>query len=125
MTNISSLLARWAQLEPERCRFTAQPQVDESWYSIQLGSDRINVEYRHAASEDLALIQAAVQDAVESKHWLWRVQRLVETGYRAGIETTTSYITEQGSSPTHALLNSYLVAIEYSESEPQSDANDP
>ena len=111
---LEDLLGKWSLLEPDRCQFTSDPEIDEPWYTILFQSGKAHIEFKQATQEDHALLQAAIQKTVESKGWLWSILYSSKGVYRAGVKIAERYISETARFPAYALLAAYLKAIEMS-----------
>ena len=109
---LADLLGKWSLLEPDRCQYTSDSDIEEPWYTITLQSGKAHIEYKRATQEDHALLQAAVQKNVESKNWLWSILYSSKGVYRAGVKISERYISETARYPAHALLAAYLKALE-------------
>lgn len=111
---LEDLLGKWSLLEPDRCQFTSDPEIDEPWYTILFQKGKAHIEFKQATQEDHALLQAAIQKTVESKGWLWSILYSSKGVYRAGVKIAERYISETARFPAYALLAAYLKAIEMS-----------
>lgn len=109
---LADLLGKWSLLEPDRCQYTSDPEIEEPWYTILFPSGKAHIEFKRATQEDHALLQAAIQKTVESKNWLWSILYSSQGVYRAGVKISERYISETAKYPAHALLAAYLKALE-------------
>ncbi len=112
---LADLLGKWSLLEPDRCQYTSETDIDEPWYTIYFHSGKAHIEFKQATQEDHALLQSAVQKTVEAKGWLWSVLYSSKGVYRAGVKIAERYISETAKYPAYALLAAYLRAIEMSQ----------
>ncbi len=111
---LADLLGKWSLLEPDRCQYTVDDELDEPWYTILFQSGKAHIEYKRATQEDHALLQAAIQKTVESKGWYWSILYSSKGVYRAGVKIAERYISETARYPAYALLAAYLKALEIS-----------
>lgn len=111
---LADLLGKWSMLEPDRCQYSSDEELDEPWYTILFYSGKAHIEYKRATQEDHALLQAAVQKTVESKGWYWSILFSSNGVYRAGVKIAERYISETARYPAYALLAAYLKALEIS-----------
>lgn len=109
---LGDLLHWWSTLEPERCEFSNELDFEEPWYTVSFNTGRAHIEFKKATQEDHALLQAAVQQIIESKGWYWSVLFSSKGVYRAGVKVSERYVSETARFPAHALLASYLKAVE-------------
>ena len=109
---LADLLGKWSLLEPDRCQYSSDPDIEEPWYTILFQSGKAHIEFKRATQEDHALLQAAIQKTVESKNWLWSILYSSQGVYRAGVKISERYISETARFPAHALLAAYLKALE-------------
>lgn len=66
---MKELLQRWSRLEPNRCRHYRGDDSLELFYG---GSWNRPFSLKHLiARNDMALIQAAVQEAIAARSWRW------------------------------------------------------
>lgn len=108
------LLERWAKLEPAKCEWNGK-----NIFTIQAGEDARNIYDPDNLSVlyfDLAWIQWAVQAAIVSRGWSYKVGRDSHYGfgYEAEINDSTAEDKRaQGhSSAAEVLLAAYLAALE-------------
>ncbi len=134
--NITDLLAKWAEVERERCRlefvfgrqaYQMRLAADGDWWWIvdEERDQALRLLYGGMDAAPLAaLLQAAVQEAVEAHGWGWRLYRCAEQGsgnprYHATVDRDLP--TRRGGTDTAgrasdvtaggALLTAYLEAL--------------
>lgn len=100
---LETLLRRWAELEPARCRI----ELPESVWCC--GMDRFLI----GSQIDLVFIQCAVQEAIEARGWVWRVRG--HGNYAVAwvwFNILSSDHEQTADTPAAALLSAYLQALE-------------
>ena len=110
---MQALLARWAELEPERCR-----NIEEvGAFGIKFGDSRFWGLIRlDDLSEGVSLVQvqAAVQEAIVSRGWPFELTYYSILGHydaEIDIDSHRSFCRE-GSNSAEALLSVYVKALE-------------
>lgn len=68
--SLSSLLGEWAGLEPERCRVATKHGA----FAYRFGGEEWDVFAPEIDAEDAALVQVAVQEAIEARGWYLRLE---------------------------------------------------
>jgi hypothetical protein len=105
--DLPDLLKRWAELEPTRCR---ESHVDSAAPYYVVG--RFSLRHQRAATA-LALVQAAVQEAVEARGWRWTLDYDPDQGGLFAVVQVRKFCTRVATAPTAAvaLLSAYMEAI--------------
>ena len=112
--NLGDLLKWWSILEPDRCQYSEDQDFEEPWYTVIFETGKAHIEFKRATQEDHALLQAAVQKAIEAKGWMWSVLHSSRGIYRAGVKIAERYVSETARFPAYALLASYCRALDLS-----------
>lgn len=133
------LLRQWEELEPDRCQ-----SIQSDWYQLQLscsGGEAVweGVGYWQSPQVARAIAQAAVQKAVMSRKWAYRVETIFEAGGNgnlvcAGRPAANVYACDEGAvvvslrhdvsnSPAEALLRAYLEALKQAPMEARHQCN--
>lgn len=120
---LTTLLARWAELEPERCTFIeAHKGIHNDLYNFPRLDWSVDIKdlgpEGHFSDPDkncdLACIQGAVQEAIQARGWSWDMRHNQYGG--VGFEATVWDMGPEyhciGQSPAAALLSAYLKALE-------------
>lgn len=123
-------LARWAELEPERCRAPHEAQHTPGWHVNACGSGanwaRLSFTsgperngFTTPTHEALGLVTAAIEQGMEARGWCWHTHNTGPAGHRshcAQVYPSKSALSGMfqghGDSPAHALLLGYLAALE-------------
>lgn len=112
------LLARWAELEPDRCGAVPPPPHLAGDYRVRVKDE--NSWYLVECTP--GILQAAVQEAIEARGWNWRLSR---KGLQAdGItwqrfaeiwhpyESWRPIFVMRTETPAHTLLDAYVQTLE-------------
>lgn len=114
MNELIELLKRWAELDPERCGWedSCYSYFIHGWPLIIIATEWTGSEVSNPAisKKEIALLQAAIQEAIEARGWDWKIRS------RSGIWDAAIYPfgntwEESDHSPAAALLAAYLEAL--------------
>lgn len=113
MNELEALLRRWAELEPERCKFLDGAGPISGFYvSGAYGDVSVYQKGRHAHP---AYIEAAVRECIESRGWTWIIESSTTAPrYGAALDEmgNASLEWENADTPAAALLSAYIKALE-------------
>lgn len=117
---LETLLRRWAELEPERCIAQDDGDLTLEWqghFNVDACSLRNGLD-----PWDTALVQGAVQEAIEARGWIWdlgtapprRGGNYPDCMHAAGVFRVRGDMDHNacGPTPAAAILSAYLQALE-------------
>lgn len=123
---MQDLLEQWNQLEPELCKYLdTQPMVHDALYRFDALDCSISIPdlenwdelIECDRNEYLAVIQHAVQLALEPTGWPWSLNRIrrIDGGvaYIASIRPDMVGTNTSSECPATALLETYLAVLEH------------
>ena len=114
---MTDLLKRWSRLEPSRCLIA--PPTGLICAGVRTGDAWHNVLWHEPSDVQIAILLAAVIEAIEARGWDYRLAwRMAPTGEHFGVIKidredgwSKSWSCYAGS-PAAALLGAYLAALE-------------
>lgn len=109
------LLMRWSRLEPERCSVMA-PDSPSAWVRLGGREHRVGTRdsTRDASGVELAVLLAAVIEAIEARGWYWACTSIGGStlrAYRVAVDHTVHH-GDYDAPLTMMLLGAYLAALE-------------
>jgi hypothetical protein len=112
--NLPELLRMWAKLEPERCEHWTGIPVETFTAPLGTGHQVLLAADEGSPSSPLrlAIIQAAVQEAIEARGWKWLISHAQAGHYEAQAGPRSLEPAYSASTPGEALLSAYLAALE-------------
>lgn len=105
---MTELLKRWAELEPERCRVSDAAAHLRSPFAF-----RIHWATLTADPINLAVVLAAVIEAIQARGWFWNVGTTLQEPVQAYVQSPErTFRPVRAETPAAALLGAYLAALE-------------
>ena len=108
---MTELLKRWHALEPDRCLIG--PPTSHICASVMLGKADFLVPFDRPTPAQVAVLLAAVVEAIEARGWDWNLTSMLPWNATARrYMATVTYHVKEADSDVAALLTAYLAALE-------------
>lgn len=115
-TTMRQLLARWAEVEPTRCRVETLPDnlaefiLNLDGRAILVFTDTGIRGFWETESDSLMQIQWAVQQAIIARNWAFTARYIAR--YKRHLASVGFTYDQEGASQAEAILSAYLKEIE-------------